>query len=873
MAKGTLNIVIAGDATKLNKALAASEHRMRKFGRSMQTIGDGIFRTIGLPFIAAGAAGVKAATDFESSMSKIKGLVGITGDEFKQLEQAALRLGPQMGKSANEAAQALFFITSAGLKGSDAIETLEASLKASAAGLGETKVVADLATSAMNAYGSDTLSAAQATDILTAAVREGKLEADTLAGSMGRVLPIASAMGVQFNEVGAAFAAMSRTGTNADEAATQLKAILTTIAKPAKQAEDEMSKLGLSSIMLQNSLRRDGLLATLEILNDKFKGNTAATAAVFGNVRALTGVLDLMGKNADGTAEIFDRMASNAGDTDKAFKAAAETTEFKFKVALAKLNAAAIDLGRYLIPIVTKAIGVFQNLISSYMRLDSGTKQSIINTLKWTTILSGGMSVIGRIVNGLASLSRAARMLGLTKVFANAVSSLRNLGSTLTNVTKIFTPQGAIIAGMVVVTLAIIKNWDKVKTNIVKAVNRVIDLYNNSKLVRVVFEGLEFIVKGIVLQLKLMWNLVKNIGSGLFGIVEGIVTLDFDRIEQAVADAGAGIRDSLKEHFEQLKKNYDDAKKDIEDNKLEYITEEDIDKAVNKGKDMFGRLQQEYKKLMDFFSGRGGAGSSITDATSGAIASAVVDRVAKIGQASTRIARETDISKFLPKIVNRNKNNELGLMKFAEETLLFADKYKEVFDGLKNTVASFFDFKNAQLEKSYQLELAKIRQSAKNEEHFTAMKEKLDERYDKKRSKLQRKQAVAQKLASLFDIAINTASAVMATLGKTGFFGIPLSGVVAGIGAAQAAIVAATPIPAMAEGGIISGRTLIEAGEYSGARVNPEVIAPLDKLKSMMGNQNVNVTGQFRVRGSDLVLVLERENRQLEASRGYGLTS
>jgi hypothetical protein len=78
-------------------------------------------------------------------------------------------------------------------------------LKAAAVGLGETKTIADLATSAMNAYGSDTLSASAATDILATAVREGKLEASELAGSMGGVIPIASNLGVEFHEVAGAF--------------------------------------------------------------------------------------------------------------------------------------------------------------------------------------------------------------------------------------------------------------------------------------------------------------------------------------------------------------------------------------------------------------------------------------------------------------------------------------------------------------------------------------------------------------------------------------------------------------------------------------------------------------------------------------------
>ena len=52
-------------------------------------------------------------------------------------------------------------------------------------------------------------------------------------------------------------------------------------------------------------------------------------------------------------------------------------------------------------------------------------------------------------------------------------------------------------------------------------------------------------------------------------------------------------------------------------------------------------------------------------------------------------------------------------------------------------------------------------------------------------------------------------------------------------------------------------------GEYSGAKSNPEVIAPLDKLQGMMGNnkQNVNVGGEFKINGQDLVVALQRADR------------
>jgi hypothetical protein len=70
---------------------------------------------------------------------------------------------------------------------------------------------------------------------------------------------------------------------------------------------------------------------------------------------------------------------------------------------------------------------------------------------------------------------------------------------------------------------------------------------------------------------------------------------------------------------------------------------------------------------------------------------------------------------------------------------------------------------------------------------------------------------------------------------------------------------------AFADGGIVSGPTMGLIGEYPGAKSNPEVVAPLDKLKDMLGG---NGGGQFVLRGNDLVLALNRSETSLNLRRG-----
>lgn len=74
-------------------------------------------------------------------------------------------------------------------------------------------------------------------------------------------------------------------------------------------------------------------------------------------------------------------------------------------------------------------------------------------------------------------------------------------------------------------------------------------------------------------------------------------------------------------------------------------------------------------------------------------------------------------------------------------------------------------------------------------------------------------------------------------------------------------------VPAFADGGIVSGPTLGLMGEYPGARSNPEVIAPLDKLKTLMRTDQSNgYIASTTIQGRDLAIVLERYNK--DSKRG-----
>jgi tape measure domain-containing protein len=75
-------------------------------------------------------------------------------------------------------------------------------------------------------------------------------------------------------------------------------------------------------------------------------------------------------------------------------------------------------------------------------------------------------------------------------------------------------------------------------------------------------------------------------------------------------------------------------------------------------------------------------------------------------------------------------------------------------------------------------------------------------------------------------------------------------------------------LPMMSNGGLFTGASLAMVGEGAGtSQINPEVVAPLDKLQSMMGGQQVQVTG--RISGRDILLTSERNAIDRNRVRGF----
>ena len=363
----TLSVVIDGDSSSLLKALASSSAATKLFASSSAVP----LAAAGAAIAGVGAIAVGMALDFEESFTRISALSNSSAEDIERWKGEVLDLAGETARAPKELADALFFLSSAGLEAAEIMPALEVSAKAAAVGLGETEEVANIVASALNAYADSGLAAADVTDTLVAAVREGRAEPEEFAGALGRILPIASQAGVSFDDVTASLAALSNIGLDVNEGVTAMRGTLQAIVAPGSQAADALASIGLTAQDMLDAIDERGLFGALQMLDQAARANTDTQADYIGvlrqvvpNVRALTGVLGLTGQEAEKVDAIFNNVSDATGSLSEAMGEVEESAGFKLQQALTEITAALTELGGFALPLVAEGASAVSTSIN-----------------------------------------------------------------------------------------------------------------------------------------------------------------------------------------------------------------------------------------------------------------------------------------------------------------------------------------------------------------------------------------------------------------------------------------------------------------------------------------------------------------------------
>ena len=372
-------------------------------------------------------------TAFESAMAKVGTIADTTKVPLESLSSQVLQVSGDMHIGANEIAEAAYQAISAGQDTGNAVAFAGQASMLATAGFTSTTSAVDILTTALNAYGKGADEAGHVSDVLLTTQNLGKTSVDELAGSMGRVIPLAAAYNVSLENLSSGLAIMTANGIATAEASTYTKSML-------NELGDTGSTVG--KILKQQTgksfaeLNADGksLGDVLQVLYDSVGGNATKFAGLWSSVEAGTGALSLASSGADKFNGVLQQMQADSGLTQTAYDTMTDTMAYK----LDGVKTNAQNLGTALFDAVSGRLGEAVTLAGGYLQTLSESVQqngiaglaqglAVVFTDLTTNVgpqlLQTGIDLLGKLGEGLVT--------GIPQLLAQALPVVANLASGL----------------------------------------------------------------------------------------------------------------------------------------------------------------------------------------------------------------------------------------------------------------------------------------------------------------------------------------------------------------------------------------------------------------------------------------------------------
>lgn len=290
-----------------------------------------------------GIAAVKAGSDFEAQMSRVKAISGAAGTEFEKLKDQAIQLGADTSFSASQAAEGMENLAAAGFTTNEIMEAMPGLLDMAAASGEDLANSSEIAASTLRGFGLEAEEAGHVADVLAENANRTNAAVSDTGEAMKYVAPLARAAGISFEETAAAIGIMANAGIKGSQAGTTLRGAISRLSKPTDDMRDAMEELGISFYDSNGKMKslseQVGMLeGAFGGMTDEQKNNYLVT--LYGQ-EALSGMLALIN---EGQGSLTD-LTKSYENCDGSAKKAADTMRDNLKGAIDELGGSAESLG------------------------------------------------------------------------------------------------------------------------------------------------------------------------------------------------------------------------------------------------------------------------------------------------------------------------------------------------------------------------------------------------------------------------------------------------------------------------------------------------------------------------------------------------
>lgn len=765
--------------------------------------------------------------NFEQSMADLSSITGIAGKELQSLNSEARKLGKDSGLGAAGMAESYKLIASnidvavIGMEGLNNVQKESITL-AQASGMTMAESAQSLS-GTLNQFGLAAKESNRVINVLAAGSKYGAAEIPDLAQSFKVVGAAASAMGLNVEQTAGAIEVLSKANLKGSEAGTALRNI---ILKLNTELGYDLSKTSLSEAL--DDLRPK--LSDATFLSKTFgMENIAAAQFLIGNANAVAEMTEKVTGTNVAQEQAAIRMDTS---TERAKRMAASIEDLKISF---------FDL--------TGGASMYAGVIA---------QQAVIvaQMLPLLTMMKAGILAVATAENMKAVATTAATT--ATKL-ATAATAMFNAVMSANPIAMVVLAVGALVAALI----AAYNNSEEFR----KIVDACWD--GVKRFAKVIWDNLVIAFEKVKSVITSVWNTLVDFFGGTKKAEEATTELAGAQGDLAVSTTGAASAADKQAEAEARAKAAMEAKLQTIGGLEEKIKElEKAQKTVSDAEALNIQSQiNKYESLLntkkralagvgmetpDKIKG-GSFGISAPDATVVPLKfdySGVKEAQKAIVSFNESIWGSESIIGDWADNAGRNVQKLTGI--FKEYTKMLQD---DTVTGVKKTAAEIHMMGAAMDTMSGMVGGAAGSWIAYGANVMSAISAAIPALMALMST------TVANTAVTAADTSANVANAASKAVAANA--GLGPWGWVAGVAAVGGIVAAMMSIPKFADGGIISGPTVGLMGEYPGAANNPEVVAPLNKLKSLM-QPTVFGDGEviFRIEGDALVGIYNKRNNK-----------
>lgn len=476
VAKSKVKVTVSANTTEATSALGRLKAQLNTLSGKVTTtyvevkqkgkaVGEGIKNTgkaladnggtiaaTGAAMVAPLALPVKTAMDFEQAMSKVKAITNSTDADMAKLTETARELGKSTQFSATEAAQAMSYLGMAGWKTEQIIAGMPGLLDLAAASGEDLARVADIVSDDLTAFKMPAEQAAHMADVMAAASTNANTNVSMMGETFKYAGAIAGSLGYSLEDVAAATGLMANAGIKGEQAGTNLRAIMTRLIKPPKEAADALAQLGVSATNADGTVKpfREQLQALRTAMSGLTDAQKAELAGSIAGTEAISGFLAVVNASDADFAKMTSAVDNSNGAAAKMAKTMNDNAYGGLKALKSALEDVAITIGNTFLKEIAGATSGVTGFIRKIGDFAKAHPKLVAGIVAFVAAAGGLLVVLGGIGVALSGVMTAVGALG--PVFAA-------IGGVLSTA---FAPVLAIIAAVAAVIYTVKENWDTV---------------------------------------------------------------------------------------------------------------------------------------------------------------------------------------------------------------------------------------------------------------------------------------------------------------------------------------------------------------------------------------------------------------------------